>query len=122
MADMEQIKQALASLRVPPVGSEYDLHAQIARSLEEAGIAYRHEVPIAPRCRIDFLCGNVGIEVKQGKHDRRQLTAQAEKYLKCAQIESLLLVTRDGAMLPGRIAGKRVEVFGLSRLWGPALP
>ena len=122
MEDMERIRRALSCLRVPPVGSEYDLHAQIAQALEEAGIAYQHEVPIAPRCRIDFLCGNIGIEVKQGKHDRKQLTAQAEKYLKSDVIESLLLVTRDGAMLPGRIAGKRVEVFGLSRLWGPALP
>ena len=122
MDDIAQIKQALSALRVPPVGSEYDLHELIAQALAGAGIAYRHEVPIAPRCRIDFLCGTVGIEVKQGKHDRKQLAAQAGKYLQSEAVESLLLVTRDGAMLPGTIAGKRVEVFGLSRLWGLALP
>ena len=118
----QTVLDALQTIRAPRPQDEYDLHGLVADALQSASVFFFHEAPLAPRCRIDFLCGTVGIEVKQGKHDRKQLAAQAGKYLQSEAVESLLLVTRDGAMLPGTIAGKRVEVFGLSRLWGPALP
>ncbi len=94
----------------------------IAAALTEAGIAAKHEAVIAPRCRIDFLAGSVGIEVKRGRLTTARLSAQAARYLASPLLSALILVTTDFAPLPDRISGKPVMVFGLNRLWGVALP
>ena len=94
----------------------------IASALEGAGIEAAHEVPVAPRCRIDFLIGGVGLEVKRGRQSAARLSAQAARYLASPALEALILVTTDGVSLSDRIGGKPVVVFGLNRLWGVALP
>lgn len=119
--EIEQICAALSALRIPAAPEERLLHGMIASALEEAGIAAKHEATIAPRCRIDFLAGEVGIEVKRGRQDAKRLAAQAARYLASPLVSSLVLVTTDAAPLPARISGKRVVVFGLNRLWGVAL-
>ncbi len=118
----EEIKKALSHLRVPPSGTEQELHALILHALSDANLPVEHEVVLAPRCRIDFVVGRTGIEVKQGTPAKSALLKQAKRYLATDAIDELLLVTRDNANLPAEIEGKRVEVFGLSRLWGIALP
>lgn len=119
---MERIIEALRSVRVPAVLSENELHRLIARALAEAGIEAVHEAKLAPRCRIDFLCGSIGIEIKQGEQQKGKLMNQANRYLQQQQLSALILVTTRGVNLPGEIQGKRVVVFGMNRLWGVALP
>ena len=36
-------------------------------ALAAAGLEARHEVSLGSGCRIDFVCGGVGIEVKKGR-------------------------------------------------------
>jgi hypothetical protein len=48
------------------VTDEPQLHAAISHVLREAGLAFEHEVKLGPRERIDFLVGDVGMEVKIG--------------------------------------------------------
>ncbi len=120
--ELAAVERALSALRVSPAPQERELHRLIAGALEGAGLPFLHEARLGPRCRIDFLAGRVGIEVKKGKVNRRLLRAQAEKYLAFQQVEALLLVTGAGADLPGLLQGKPVKVFGLNRLWGVALP
>lgn len=119
---LEQVEKALAVLRVSPTPGEYDLHRLVAGALEAADLRYRHEVALGPRCRIDFLVGNVGIEIKKGHVNARRLRAQAEKYLAFEEVGALMLVTMGSAALPGVLMGKKVRVFGLNRLWGVSLP
>ena len=119
---LEAVERALCVLRVPAVPGEYDLHRMIAQALEAAAIPFRHEVRLGPGCRIDFLAGDVGIEVKKGKIDARLIRAQAQKYLGFEEVGALLVVTGGAAPLPGALAGKPVRVFGLNRLWGVSLP
>lgn len=119
---LEAVERALRVLRVPPVPGEYDLHNMIAAALDAAGVSYRHEVRLGPRCRIDFLAGNVGIEVKKGRVSGRLLRQQAERYLRFDEVRALLLVTGGMARLPGLLNDKPVRVFGLNRLWGVSLP
>ncbi len=121
-SEIEAICAALSALRIPVAPEERHLHALIASALSAAGIDFRHEAVIAPRCRIDFLAGSVGIEVKRGRHDSKRLTGQAARYLASPVLSALVLVTTDRAIVPGQIAGKPVVVFGLNRLWGVALP
>ena len=120
--ELEAICAALSALRIPVAPEERHLHALVASALSAAGVEFRHEAVIAPRCRIDFLAGSVGIEVKRGRHDSKRLAGQAARYLASPMLSALILVTTDRAIVPGEIAGKPVVVFGLNRLWGVALP
>jgi hypothetical protein len=120
--EIEQICAALSALRIPVAPEERQLHEMIAAALNEAGIAAKHEAMIAPRCRIDFLAGDIGIEVKRGRLDAKRLASQAARYLSSPLVSKLILVTTDRAPLPETIHGKPVVVFGLNRLWGVALP
>lgn len=120
--EIERICAALSALRIPVAPEERLLHEMIASALARADIAAKHEAAIAPRCRIDFLAGRVGIEVKRGRLSSARLRAQAARYLASPELSALILVTTDAALLPESICGKPVVVFGLNRLWGVALP
>lgn len=119
---LEQIVGALCSIRCGAACTEEELHVQVMEALSRAGIAAVHEARLAPRCRIDFLAGTVGIEVKKRRPDRERLMAQLARYAACEQIERLLVVAPRGVNLPGQIGGKPVTMFALERLWGIFLP
>ena len=119
---LDRIERALLALRIPITDSEYRLHEMIAAALQDGGFVVRHEAPIAPRCRVDFLIDGVGVEVKRGKPDKRRLRAQCERYLAQPAVEALIVVLDGAVTLPGTIGGKPVRVMGLNKLWGIALP
>ena len=98
------------------------MHGLIAAALSRAGISCAHEYRLAPRCRIDFLCGRVGIEVKKGRPLRGALEKQVGRYLKSEEVDCLIVVSQRAVSLPDAIEGKRVHVLSLNRLWGVALP
>ena len=118
---MNEIYEALCALRAPLQFGEYDLHRLVMNALERAGIAYEHEKSLAPRCRIDLICGGIGIEIKRGKPQRSLLLAQLRKYAACAGVEGLILVAERSVDLPATVCGKPVRVLCLNRLWGIAL-
>ncbi len=117
----ESISHLLCTIRAPIQQGEYDLHTLVRETLENGGIPCQHEVPLAPRCRIDFLCGDVGIEIKRGKVDRRRVLNQLTRYAECSQIAALILLTEGTVALPNTIHGKPVTLICLNRLWGIAL-
>ncbi|NLD58800.1 MAG: hypothetical protein GX647_04000 [Clostridiales bacterium] len=118
----EAIVSAISTLRAGAAGGEYDLHAMIARALTDAGISFSHEYRLAPRRRIDFLVGSVGVEVKKGRPGRRELVSQLERYLESDELAEVVVVARRAVALPRTICGKRVTVVSLNRLWGVSLP
>lgn len=118
---IKTIEMALGHIRMPAVQGEYDLHEDVKQALEQAGVSYVHEAKLGPGCRIDFLCGSIGIEVKKGKVQSSRLRTQVEKYLAFEEVHAMIVVTGWTADLPGSIAGKPVRVFGVRRLWGVAL-
>ena len=120
-SSLTEITQALVKLRVPFCPDEYDLHALVASALKEADIAYLHEERLAQRCRIDFLAGTVGIEVKKGKPVRKQLISQLERYAASPRVDALVGVVERAADLPGAIMGKPCVTLSMNRLWGIAL-
>lgn len=119
---MTRILSALEGVRAPAQPGEYDLHSLISAALSGAGISCAHEYRLAPRCRIDFLAEGVGIEVKKGRPDRNALARQITRYLASAEVEAVVVVTQRAVPLPDEIAGKRVRLVSLNRLWGVALP
>jgi len=113
---------ALSAIRLPAAPTELEIHALVAAALRDGGFAVSHEVRLGPRCRIDFMVGAIGLEIKKGRPQRAALMRQAARYLAQPGVEALVLVVERSAVLPGAIGGKPVVVYGLNRLWGVALP
>ena len=118
---MERVLTALRTLRAPIQQGEYDLHRLVMDTLDRDGIAYTHEVSLAPRCRIDLMCGGVGIEIKRGHVERSRIRQQLRRYAACEQVHSLILVSEKTIDLPHTMNGKPVAQVCLNRLWGIAL-
>ena len=122
MAELERVLSALAVIRCPAVSTEMELHAQVLRALEAAGLEARHEVALAPRCRIDVMCGDIGIEIKKSRPQPASLRKQLERYAASGMVKQLVVIAPRVVNLPAQIGGKRVTMVALERLWGICLP
>lgn len=118
---MDEIIEALSALRAPIQQGEYDLHRLVMDALDKAGLSYGHEVKLGPRCRIDLMCGGVGIEIKRGRPERGRLWAQLARYAQSPEVAALLVVAERRVDVPRRVAGKPVRLLCLNQLWGIAL-
>ena len=118
----DTVVAALRELRIDPATSEYDMHIYIEQLLYRRGLNTRHEVKLARRNRIDFLCGDVGIEVKKGKVLSSRMQEQAARYLAFDTVASLILVIERSVFnMPREINGKPITVISLNKQWGIAL-
>ena len=118
---LSSVLQALQRLRAPFCPGEYDLHSLAAQALATGGIEYLHEVTLSPRCRIDFLAGAVGIEIKKGRPAPGRLAGQLARYAQSDRVKALIVLVERSAGLPARILGKPCVVLSANRLWGIAL-
>ncbi|MBE5782624.1 MAG: DEAD/DEAH box helicase [Clostridiales bacterium] len=116
----DTILQALLCLRTPRPQDEYDLHGLVAEALERAGIDFLHEAPLAPRCRIDFLCGDVGIEIKRGRPEKAAIERQLRRYGESGKLSSLILISEKIPDVPAYAGNVPVYPVSLQKLWGVA--
>ncbi len=121
MPTMEEVYGALENVRAPLQTGEYDLHRLLIDALDGAGIAWRHEAKLGPRCRIDLMCGGIGIEIKRGKPEHGRLLQQLTRYAACEEVSGLIVACERNVTLPPRLCGKPVKTLCLNRLWGIAL-
>lgn len=121
-ADLRAIEIALSTIRTPAMPGEYDLHAEVADALQRAALPHLHEFKLAPRCRIDFLVGHIGIEIKKGRPTASALREQLTRYLKSDALDAMIVVTQRTVPLPPTICGKPIRLLALNSLWGVALP
>lgn len=122
---VEQLARVIAALETIRCGaacSEEELHALAREALARFGLEAHHEVRLAPRCRIDLMCGSIGIEIKKSRPQTASLVRQLTRYAACPQVEQLLVIAPRAVRLPKTIAGKPVTMMGLERLWGISLP
>ena len=119
---LEKVLEAVSVIRCPAVCEESELHVQVMCALEKAGLSPQHEVKIAPRCRIDILCGGIGIEIKKNRPQPAALRSQLARYAACETVGHLVVIAPRGVNLPKVIGGKRVTMIALERLWGVSLP
>ena len=120
--EFERTMAAIKTMRIGAADTEEAIHAQAARAFENAGLAAEHEVRLAPRCRIDFMIGTTGIEIKKKRPQRTELLAQLTRYAACKRVEALLVLAPRGVDLPEKIGGKPVTMMSLEKLWGISLP
>ena len=119
--ELARVCAALRTLRLPPQRDEHVLHSLVADALAAAGIGFVHEAKLGPRCRADFLCGGVCVEIKRGAVDRARVRAQLLRYAAFPQVTSLVLLTERTVDLPETLGGKPVRALCLNRLWGIAI-
>ncbi|MBR5287797.1 MAG: hypothetical protein IKU34_04295 [Clostridia bacterium] len=120
--EMRRLTDAICTVRCGAAHSEVELHELVKDALERAGFCPVHEARIAPRCRIDFLVGDLGIEIKKSRPDPARLIRQLTRYAACREIAQLLVIAPRGVTLPKAIGGKPVGQIALERLWGISLP
>ncbi len=111
---------ALDTLRAPRTQDEYDLHLLVRETLDQHGVAYVHEAPLAPRCRIDYLCGDVGIEIKRGRPQEKPLVRQLTRYAQSGRLSAVILIAERLPPVPKTVSGVPVHVVSLQKLWGVA--
>ncbi len=123
--NLDEIAYLMNRLRVTAVPDEYTLQREIQSLLDQNGIRYKKECPLAPRNRVDFLTEDgIAIEVKCGrqKPNLTRVLAQLQRYAESEQVDALLLlVERNLVGVPKQIAGKPCKVLGLHQLWGLAI-
>ncbi|MCI6376983.1 MAG: hypothetical protein MR842_04360 [Clostridiales bacterium] len=119
---LETVLNALGELRSPFALYESDIHAWVEARFVSAGLEFAHEARIGTGCRIDYLVGNVGVEIKKGRPDASALKRQLMRYAQCEAIHALVVLTQQGVALPESLCGKPVRSIALNRLWGVALP
>lgn len=120
--NIEVVLAAIQTVRIGIVAEEFEIHRAIATALDAAGIAYKHEYKLGPRCRIDFLTeSGIGIEVKKGKPYSVAVEKQLERYARFDQVTGIILVIERYQDVPREVAGKPCRSLGLRKLWGIAL-
>lgn len=94
--------------------SEIGLQDGIALVLGDAAIAVQREVRLSFRDRIDFLAGDVGIEVKV-KGSFSSVVAQLLRYTTHDRVAALILVTDRTQLsgMPAILGGKPLAVVNL---------
>ncbi|MBQ7455554.1 MAG: hypothetical protein IJS53_03850, partial [Clostridia bacterium] len=116
----EEVLAALRTIRAPVATDEYDLHALARQALARRGVACEHEAVLGPRCRIDVLCGRVGVEIKRGKPTKSTLLKQLERYAHTGKLDAVIVLCEQSVDLPETVGGVPVTVLSLHRLWGVA--
>ena len=121
-ANSARIISAIKNVRAPAMPGEYDIHAMISDALSAAEISHEHEYRLGPRCRLDFMCGNIAVEIKKGKPQRAELMKQLSRYMQSPEVEEMVVVVQKRVSLPETLCGKRLHMISLNMLWGVALP
>lgn len=122
MVEVDTIILSLNRLRIMTMSYEYDIYGEIVSVFDEDNIPYKREVKIGSRMRIDFLCGDIGIEVKKGKPDRKKTENQIVRYCGSGKIGSLILVIERSLFSHlSEVYGKPVRYVALNKLWGLSL-
>ncbi len=96
-------------------GRETELHAALAEALRRAGHAFEREVRLTAQDRIDFLVGDLGVEVKI-KGGPSDVAGQLNRYAAHGRVAGLLLVT-DRLQL-ARLAPLQAKPFLVVTLLG----
>lgn len=121
---MDTVIAALNTLRVGKVIEEYDLQAEVAKALGQAGIGYQKEYQLGPGSRVDFLTDNgVAVEVKKSKPNRTRLVNQINRYAQFEEVKAVIIVVETSLRVPVTSTenGKPCAVVGLQKLWGIAI-
>jgi len=112
MSELREIRSALACGLAR--GCEDNLQQSMAAAFTRAGLAFEREVALSAADRIDFVLGEIGIEVKVDG-SAPALIRQLQRYAQHGRLRALLVVTTRARLmqLPAELSGKPVHVLSL---------
>lgn len=99
-----------------PLTSEKATQVALADEFRKAAIMVEREVRLDEFGIIDFLAGDIGIEIKL-RGQRRAIYHQCAFYCEHDRVRSLVLATNAAMGMPITINGKPVFVAHLGRAW-----
>ncbi len=102
--------------KYPLTMDELSIHRKMAENFDRLGIAYEREVVLSDDSRIDFLIGNLGIEVKI-KGSKKAIYYQCERYCKFDRISELVLLTNVPMVFDSHILGKPFHIIQMGKAW-----
>ena len=111
----ERLVIALKPIRFK-LNNEKALQAEMAQAFDRLGIEAEREVRLGPGDIIDFLVGDVGLEVKT-KGQKKAIFRQCERYCDHDRIKALVVATNVAMGFPREIGGKPVYVLPLGKAW-----
>ena len=113
---MDELCEVLGGYRFNHT-SEVELQDGVAEALGRHGIEYEREALLDGRDRIDFLVGDLGLEIKVDG-SLSLVTRQVHRYLQCERVSGVVVLTsrQKHANLPETISGKPVRVVWVSSL------
>ena len=115
------ICEALSCIRIKRMMEEIDIQNEIELQFRKSHISYQREIKVAPRCRLDFLVGDIAVEIKKRRPARGKLVRQIERYASLPIIKGVVIVLEKNTSLPRTICDKPVKIFSLNMLWGVAI-
>lgn len=110
---LPDVVAALAGLRIR-ASTEAELQLAVGLALTAAGIPHEREVHLGPGDRLDFLVGDVAVELKMDG-TRNALLRQVHRYAEHERVGSIVVVTTRSRHLdmPESLRGKPVRVVSL---------
>lgn len=119
--ELKRLINILEQIKVGFLPQETQIHSIIAESLVNNGIEFQHEYRLSSDSRIDFLSGNIGIEVKKSTVKDKNLLKQLKKYSESDKISKIILVTTKSVNIPSFINNKQIYIVNLYRNWSISL-
>ena len=119
--ELKRLINILEQIKVGFLPQETQIHSIIAESLVKNGIEFQHEYRLSSDSRIDFLSGNIGIEVKKSTVKDKDLLKQLKKYSQSNKISKIILVTTKSVNIPSDINNKQIYIVNLYRNWSISL-
>lgn len=119
--ELKRLINILEQIKVGFLPQETQIHSIIAESLVKNGIEFQHEYRLSSDSRIDFLSGNIGIEVKKSTVKDKNLLKQLKKYSESDKISKIILVTTKSVNIPSDINNKQIYIVNLYRNWSISL-
>lgn len=115
MIDIQELCRILSSQKFV-LDNEKSVQLQIENVLIDRKIEYKREFSLNDADIIDFMIGDIGLEVKL-KCPKRQIYRQCVRYAEHEEIKTLLLMSATAMGLPTEILGKPVYALSLTKAW-----
>lgn len=112
---VQSISQIIIRQRLP-LNDEKALQVELAKVFADNGIEAKREVRLGVGDIIDFMIGDIGMEVKI-KGGRRAIYHQCERYCRYPEVKQFILLTNVPMGFPPEIDGTSCFVISLARAW-----
>jgi hypothetical protein len=115
-SSIETLIGLIRSARID-LSSEKRAQADVEQVMTQAGIAFDREFPLTESDIVDFLVGDVGIELKLKGARKKDVYRQLCRYAHHPRVGSLILASNLSMGLPAQIEGKDAYFVRLGEAW-----